>query len=72
MTTVFPCLVNSKPTPIITSNSEQINRNENQNVNMVHLSLDVCTNVLTYESDDLSNRSAKIDVVQRNSIHSSQ
>ena len=67
MTKVFPCLVNNEPTPVVASNSEQINRNKKRNVNMVNLSLDVFTNPPTFESDGLSNRTTEIDVVQCNS-----
>ena len=72
MTKVFSCLVNSEPTYVLASNYKQINRNGNQNVNMVKLFLDVSANAPTFEFAGLSNRSAETDAIERNPRHPGQ
>ena len=72
MTKAFPCLINNEPTPVVAYNSEHSNKNANENVNIVNLSLDNSANALTFEFDGLSNRTTETDMVHCNSRHSGQ
>ena len=70
MTKVFPCLIDSEPIHVIAYNCEQINGNENQNVNIVNLSLYVFAN-----AQHLSLMSCLIEVLKQtwfNVIHDIQ